>query len=226
MDWLIETSDVRNSDGFTRAVTLARPAQNSSTKAIFCTDGQVVPILSKFLDLGVEQEIPTLIGVHSRDDLRAQEYLHDDSGTYQQHRNFFTTSVWSWAEDQLETKILPQDAAIFGFSNGGVFALHTGMTLRESYSAVIALSLPPAGRLLPQGPGRLPPIYLACGNQGPEMKIRKNMIRLARTLNRQGANVCLQARDASHELRFWARELCIAIDWWNTSVDQVDEDSY
>ena len=202
--------------GGTRQVTTAVPAsRDTSTRVIYCADGQVVPRLTSVLTGNPELEPPVLIGVHSDPLVRAQEYLSATGELFQVHEQFFVRHVRSWAAETLSVSVNGRQSAVFGFSNGGAFALAAALRHPEQFAAAIAFSVPPAGDFasvhLQEGPK--PAIYLAAGNQGPEKLIRHNVLRLTRALRRSDVPVAFSEQHAGHDMNFWLSEFVSAVKW-------------
>lgn len=188
---------------------------------IYCTDGQVVPILAGRLQASLwEVELPILIGAHSDSTVRAQEYLASADDLYRRHAEFFIERLPAWVRGNLGISAAREDTAILGFSNGGAFAVVQGLSRPDKFGAVMALSVPQFGDLPAPSQLGLPPLrcYLAAGNQGPEKSIRKPTMKLVRELQRRGISAEYYQRSAGHTLDFWAAELVLAVQWWTAEM--------
>lgn len=75
-------------------------------------------------------------------DLRAQEYLLGEnperSETYER---FFVYEASDWAEQALGASSNREERAVFGYSNGGGFAVSMGIRHPERYGTALAFSL-------------------------------------------------------------------------------------
>ena len=207
--------DVR---GRTRRVTTAIPSSynGTTTSVVYCTDGQVIKTLTDELEgSSRDRNGPILIGVHSDPEVRAQEYLLSSSDQFLAHERFFTEYVRSWARDEFGISVERNKSAVFGFSNGGAFALAVALRHPHKFRAAIGFSVPSLGTLPPIPPpdAPKPSIYMAVGTQGPEKSIRKNVLRLSRWLRRNDIPVIVSERLSGHTLNFWATEFVVAIDW-------------
>ena len=60
----------------------------------------------------------------------------------------------------------------------------------------------------------MPRIYLSTGRDGPERKIRKNVLHLARWLERQQIAVTVSDQPGGHDMDFWSAELVAAFRWY------------
>lgn len=222
--WQIEHHAVSRPDGFSRSVTVALPCLTdiSEIPVVYCTDGQVVETLVAEFDQSPLNGVrPMLLGVHSHPTKRAQEYLLDSTELYREHEQFIVYTVRSWARSKWGISTARERSILFGFSNGGAFALATALRNCDCFTAVISLSVPPFGPLpkcSPLGCQR-PLIYMAAGNQGPEKSIRKSMSRLRRSLQRENIPAEYYERESGHTLEFWSSELVHAIQWLNSLSD-------
>lgn len=206
-----------------RSLTVAIPrvVDALTCRMIYCTDGQVVPILADQLQASLpEAEFPILIGVHSDSIVRAQEYLASADDLYRRHAKFFVERLPAWVRGNLGISAAREDSAIFGFSNGGAFAVVQALSHPDKFRAAIALSVPQFGDLPAPSQVGLPTprCYLAAGDQGPEKSIRKQTMKLVRELQRREISAEYHQRTAGHTLDFWAAELVLAVQWWNAQI--------
>ncbi len=183
---------------------------------MYCADGEVVELLVEALTHSSLLHLPVLIGVHSHQSHRAEEYLQSDNGLFVTHEKFFCHELRSWAH--LEYGIPPEREAsiVFGFSNGGAFAVAAALRNPDQFSAAFAFSVPPLPQLpsIPAPGAAKPSIYLATGNQGAEKSIRKNVLRIARWLRDNELPLTLSERRAGHTMDFWAAEFVVALEWF------------
>ena len=203
-----------------RVVTAAIPdSLSETTQVIYCADGQVVERLVQAMEIVQPVHKPVLIGVYSEERLRAEEYLYPREPAYLAHESFFVHTVRRWAAERFSVSMARENSTVFGFSNGGAFAITVALRNALSFSSVIAFSIPPfpslpaLADLMPK-----PVVYLSAGNQGPEKVIRKNVDKLAKQLQRSDIHVTLTHRQAGHEMGFWIREFVLAVNWLNADI--------
>jgi enterochelin esterase-like enzyme len=185
---------------------------------VFCADGQAVGGLSANVAAEIEAgSIPpiALIGVDSCSEKRAQEYICGvNKAAFEAHERFFVEEVPQWLDAELGISPVREACGVFGFSNGGAFAVSMGVRHREKFGVVIAFSVPPgpertAGSAFAAKP--LPRYYLAAGTK--EGGFRKTTRAIAKTLERLGVTHVYYQREAGHDFSFWAAELPQAIRW-------------
>lgn len=205
----------------TRGLTIFLPKDyrpGRSIPVVFCADGQAVGGMSTNVVSAVEGGfIPpiVLIGVHSSSNNRAQEYVVGVNKTvFEAHERFFVEEVPQWLEAELGISPERQTCGVFGFSNGGTFAVSMGVRHRDKFGVVIAFSVAPgpertAGSEFAATP--VPRYYLAAGTR--EGGFRKTTRAIARTLGRHGVTCVYQEREAGHDFSFWATEFPQAIRW-------------
>lgn len=212
----VATHLVVDRTGCSRQVTVAwtSPA-NPDAIVIYCADGQLVPYFEKSLHRMINGALPVLVGVHSTD-LRSQEYLPSSKQCYLDHEAFFVIQLRNWMITQFGIEPSREKSIMFGFSNGGAFALHSVLQYSHLFAGVFSFSTPPfeLSESRRQHDQNNPWIYLATGNQGPEKSIRKNVLKLSRTLERRKYSVTFCERQAGHTLEFWLAELTLAWNWY------------
>ncbi|QDT70982.1 alpha/beta hydrolase [Lacipirellula limnantheis] len=195
-------------------------AIESPLPVLYCTDGQA---LQHILDTVSPSAEPwtappvAIIGVESSGDARGEEYLLGvDKSRYQAHESLFIGDVRQWTESRLSIRTGRQHWGIFGFSNGGAFALATGLRHPELFGFVIAFSMarcPKSPVRVDSQAGRELRFYLAAGNLGAERMFRKHTAKIARELKRQGNECRHVERAGGHSLEWWQRELSTALSW-------------
>jgi enterochelin esterase-like enzyme len=190
----------------------------SACPVVFCADGQAVHGFSDELWAAIQrQEVPpvVLIGVHSHPAYRSKEYVENvNAERFSDHEHFFANEIYAWAATQFNLCLDRSRCAVFGFSNGGAFALSMGAKYREKYGVVIAFSI--AG-----GPNRVPPTqyarrpiakyYLSAGTR--EKPFLKTVQAVAQILDHYSVEHCQTERCAGHDFDFWSSELRLAIRW-------------
>jgi hypothetical protein len=110
---------------------------------VYTADGDSVGRFTTILDPQIaDGNVPAVIvvGVHSAEyggttalydpdqDLRAQEYLlGENPERFEAHQRFFVYEVSEWAEQALGASSNRKERAVFGYSNGGGFAVSMGI---------------------------------------------------------------------------------------------------
>jgi len=207
--------------GEMRTVTVfLPPGYRSTTKypAVFCADGQAVHGFSNRLHEAIKEKSVTpviLVGVHSNQQYRAKEYIDGvDQCHFEAHERFFTDDVYHWAAAEFSLSADRQSCAVFGFSNGGAFALSIGAKHRERYGIVIAFSVPKGLDRVAESEYARRPVakyYLSAGTrEKPLCRAARN---LATILARHGVEYVQTEQCAGHDFRFWESELPEAIRW-------------
>jgi enterochelin esterase-like enzyme len=204
-----------------RGVTVFLPPGHRSRlqyPVLFCADGQAVhgfaDRLAQEIDGGRAPPI-ILIGVHSVEEHRAREYvLGVDAQRFEAHEHYFADEIRRWARS--EFALLPgrHSCGVFGFSNGGTFALAMGIRHRDQYGVVIAFSIAGgADRIEAAEYARRPSprFYLSAGTR--EKPFRDTGRAIAKLLSKHGVENVSTERCAGHEFGFWNSELPVAIRW-------------
>lgn len=224
VDWRIETHALAFGDGSSwRPVTLFLPnalADTPSVAVCFCADGQAVPDFARSLRHAVQagQCPPTiLVGVHSVQSKRGEEYLLGaDDGAFDAHQAFFVQNLPDWLRSTFEIEVRVERTAVFGFSNGGAFAMAMGLRHPDKFGVVVGFSVARCkcrALIPPPNSPWIPRYYLSAGNRGPEKMFQKHTASLAGQMRRRGIEHVFTQRDAGHEIAFWATELPRALEW-------------
>jgi len=219
--WQFFHHTLRDRAGIERRVSVALPDQIlHAPTVVYCADGQVVETLCRYMASCEIQNPPILIGVHSNEATRAQGYLFDKNRHYLAHEEFFVDELPTWANTEYDVAQLRSSTVVFGFSNGGAFALTAALRHPASFAAAFSFSTPKLSAMpcIKSAGTLMPSIYLATGNIGPEKSIRKNVLHLARWLRKLNIPVTLAEKNAGHTLDFWASELPIALDWFRETT--------
>jgi enterochelin esterase-like enzyme len=188
-------------------------------------DGQSVPEFAAILEpLITNGRLPSilLVGVDSPggsfsnplEDRRAQEYLPSDNfnpARFAAHEGFFIDEVRTWAERELAAPTDRQQRAIFGFSNGGVFAAAMGIRHPDIYGHTLAFSLGIE-------PGRVTEVmkgasefYLVAGTL--EEGFHSTTEEFAQMLELQGVTYVFRERVCGHDHIMWQEEFPAAVEW-------------
>ena len=125
---------------------------------VYLADGGVVrdyaPVVEPLIAQG---ELPPLLligvasGAYAGDpeadydpelDLRAREYIPDrDDERFSQHERFFIEEVLPWAEETFGAPREREQRAVYGHSNGGVFAAAMGLRHPEVFGYALSFSV-------------------------------------------------------------------------------------
>ncbi len=125
--------------GQPRRVSVYLPPEYDKSKTwpvIYMADGEAAPGFALLLEPLIRTgRVPPLVIIgantpHDQSrptspqaDLRAQEYLPTaNPERFKQHEQFFVTELAAWAEREFNVSSDRTHTAVFGFSNGGVFA--------------------------------------------------------------------------------------------------------
>ena len=156
-----------------------------------------------------------LVGVHSSEQYRAEEYIDGaDQFRFEAHERFFTDEVYRWANAEFSLSTSRQSCAVFGFSNGGAFALSIGVRHRERYGVVIAFSIAGGADRVAESEYARRPVakyYLSAGTR--ERPFCKTARGLAKILSRHNVEHVHTEQCAGHEFSFWESEFPKAIRW-------------
>ena len=186
---------------------------------IYMTDGQATSSFARYIEPLIEKGTipPTLIvGVHAAPSTqtrnrRAEEYilgLNED--VYTAHERFFTRTVRRWAELQLGASQNPAKRAIFGFSDGAVFAGNTGVRKSNLYGQVMMFSSTqqPQVTLRTVIEARY---YLLAGTLEPPIYSKTQQFYLSLLLLNSEAR--FTRRIAGHDGLMWQEEFVSALRW-------------
>ena len=208
-----------------RGITLYLPPNYDSSQrypVVYVADGQAVQGLAPYLEPYIlDGSLPPmlLVGVHNAPsvggrDIRMEEYLPGiNPQRFAAHEQFFTQEVRVWAESKWGASTNPDERAVFGFSNGGVFAAAMGIAHPELYHAAIPFS-----------PGLNPfdvwtdaevctdvTYYFVAGTLEPNF--HRNTVRLSSQLASAGATVRFHDRVMGHDFLLWQETFGEAVCW-------------
>ena len=204
-----------------RRVTVYLPQEDlgsSETPVVFFADGQTVGRFSERVHEEIAKgRLPSLIliGLHSCEEIRVGEYVEGiDDGLFAAHEQLFTKEILRWAHSELDIEPKRERCGVFGFSNGGAFAIAMGFRHPEQYGVVIAFSM--AGgidRTLTDADFEhpFPRFYLSAGNR--EKPVRNRTRSLAKWLTKNGAQARYTERFGTHDFAHWTAELPEALHW-------------
>jgi enterochelin esterase-like enzyme len=211
--------------GEKRKLTVYLPPErcwSDTLRVVYSADGQETAEFARVLEpLVVAGRVPPtmLVGVHHgvytgrppAQNLRAQEYipwLNPDR--FAQHEAFFCNEVRAWAEREFAASRRREERAVFGYSNGGHFAVQMGLRHPKLFGRVLAFSV--AGRRfpeLPEGAEGTPRFYLAAGTW--EEPFHGITAELAEGLKKRNVSVVFRSRVASHDPVLWREEFATAV---------------
>lgn len=204
--------------GASRTLEVYRPPGHDGrapTPVLYATDGRTSADLIDPLIVG--GHLPPLIaigvpcGTEPNEDRRAQEYLPDvHPARFAAHRRFFVDELSAWAESALGATTDRAARAVFGVSNGAVFAAEMGAAPPEHFGIVIAFSL----GILPAKPcwfSGAPRHYLCAGTL--EEGFCRSTRLWAERARAAGADVLHREHVSGHDPALWETELPYALRW-------------
>jgi enterochelin esterase-like enzyme len=214
-----------------RGITLYLPPNYDNSQrypVVYVADGQSVLGLAPYLEPYIlDGSLPPtiLVGVYNAPsvggrDIRAEEYLPGiNPERFAAHEQFFTQEVREWAETRWGASSNPDERAVFGFSNGGVFAAAMGIAHPELYHAAIPFS-----------PGLNPfdvwtdaevctdvTYYFVAGTLEPNF--HGNTVTLSNQIANAGATVRFHDRVMGHDFLLWQETFGEAVRWSFTNRD-------
>lgn len=212
--WHIEHHDLCDHSDCARTLTVAIPAKpKQSGGVVFLTDGQFTEHWIPNLESSVLHSFPILVGVHSHESARAEEYLLNDGEEFERHEEYFVHELREFLKNEYGLKCTSDQSVVFGFSNGGAFALTVALRHPALYSTAICFSVPKLLQMptIVHTAEHQPFFYLASGTIGPEKAIRKNVNQIAGWLRKRNMKVRVTERKAGHDFSFWSSEFPIAL---------------
>jgi enterochelin esterase-like enzyme len=208
-----------------RGITLYLPPNYDATQnypVVYVADGQAVPGLAPYLEPHIlDGSLPPtlLVGIHSAfstagRDIRGQEYLPGiNPERFAAHEQFFTQEVRLWAETKWGASSNPDERAVFGFSNGGVFATAMGIAHPELYHAAIPFS-PGINPLDVWTEAVVCPdvrYYIVAGTL--ENHFHQNTMIVSNRIAGEGATVHFHDRVMGHDFLLWQEAFGEAVRW-------------
>jgi len=231
----LQTVDVPSKKlGAPRRVTVYLPPghdRQGKCRVVYAADGDAIDDFTRILEpLILSGKIPpvVIIGVHSggylggdvanikdydpEKDLRAKEYVPGISPQrFAEHESFFCTEIVEWAEREFAVSPDSGERVVFGYSNGGRFAVEMGLRHPDLFGHVFAFSVAGDWEFanLPLGPATRPHYYLAAGIW--EKGFHHNTSILAKELKHRGLPVEFSSRVSGHDLVMWSDEFAAAL---------------
>jgi enterochelin esterase-like enzyme len=220
--------------GSSRKVTVYRPPGHdpgAASRVVYAADGEAIDRFARVLEpLIAAGKVPpvVLVGVHSggyvggapdltaydpKKDRRAQEYFPGlNARRFADHEAFFCTEVPAWAEHRFGVSAARGDRVVFGYSNGGRFAVEMGLRHPDAFGQVFGFSVAGTGRF-DSGLDRkdLPRFCLAAGTW--EASFHHCTSRLAEQLKARELPVRFSSRVGGHDSVLWRDEFAAALVW-------------
>jgi enterochelin esterase-like enzyme len=202
--------------GEQRRLTLYKPPgwrEGGRYPVIYASDGQYLLGYLKLLDpLIVRGELPPIvaIGMWSAEGqggpyTRSQEYLpgfKDGARRYAHFQRYFLDEVVPFAAVKLGASAVREERMLFGYSDGGSWALTTALNNPELFGTALALSIgwEPSGEKLAV-PGR-PRLFFGIGSKETTFKtVTTDIVRRAQ---RSPGEVIFRTGEGGHEPKVWA----------------------
>lgn len=183
---------------------------------VYMADGESAGAFAQVLEpLVVAGRLPpfAVVGFHSppppasadAPDLRGQEYIPSfNPAHFRRHEAFVLREVIPWAEANLPVSRRREDRAVFGYSNGGVFAAAMGLRHPDVFGHALAFSLgvEPGPVMIKR---QAADFYLVAGTL--EEGFIETTRDLALTLREGGIDAHFKNRVAGHDFLMWEEEL-------------------
>jgi enterochelin esterase-like enzyme len=218
--------------GTRRKATVYRPPGHDPMKpsrVVYAADGQAIDRFARVLEaLIASGRVPpvVLVGVHSggyvgggpdfkhydpKKDLRLQEYFPGvNAQRFADHERFFCTEVPEGAERRFGVSSVRHDRAVFGYSNGGRFAVEMGLRRPDVFGHVLGFSVAGNGKFeFGKDPKELPRFYLEAGTW--EESFHVCTLRLTEQLKERGVPVHFSSRVGGHDPALWRDEFAVAL---------------
>jgi enterochelin esterase-like enzyme len=231
----LQTVDIETKGfGNRRKATVYLPPGRDSKKAspvVYAADGEAIGRFAHVLEplISTEQLPPVvLVGVHSggyvggtpdqdkydvQKDLRAQEYFPGiNPKRFAEHESFFCRDVPAWVEQRFGVSSEKQDRVVFGYSNGGRFAVEMGLRHPEVFGHVFGFSVAGSGQFdYGTAQKAMPCFSLAAGTW--ETSFHHCTSSLADQLKERGVPVRFSSRPGGHDTALWRDEFAAALLW-------------
>ena len=232
----LESDTLRES----RRITVYLPPEHDADHhypVIYMADGEGASEYAAILEaLTLKSKVPAtvLIGIHSggyrgdkekvfdpSKDFRSVEYLAGfdqfapgvDPSRFSAHEHFFLHEVGPWAEEHLGVSTDREQRLLFGFSNGGAFAVSVGIRNPEHFGKILAFAVgwAPALSVPAWDSTTYPRYYLAVGTLDDIMF--ETTSRWAEILKTRGFEYMFRARVSGHDSIMWQEEFGRAVVW-------------
>ncbi|MCP4444930.1 MAG: esterase family protein [Myxococcales bacterium] len=185
---------------------------NAKLPVVYMADGQSAitygqAILDPLIRAGCLPAV-IIVGIYSHPTNRHGEYvITQDEAMFNLHADFVLHEVIPWAERTLPIRSDPEGRIVFGFSNGGDFALGMATQAPTTFGTAIAFSAP--RRLLRyQTQSR---VFLLAGKR--EVTFLAGTKETARHFIESEVELYFNTRDAGHESSMWMAAFPEALHW-------------
>lgn len=202
--------------GEPRRLTLYKPPgwkDGASYPVIYAADGQYLPGYLRLLDkLIAKGEVPPVvaIGMWSAEGrggpyTRSQEYLpgfKDGARRYAHFQHYFLDEVVPFAALKLGASAAREERMLFGYSDGGSWALTTAIKNPDQFGTALALSIgwEQSGEKL--SVTNRPRLFFGIGSKETTFKTVTNTI--VRNAQRSPGEVIYRTGEGGHEPKVWA----------------------
>ena len=209
--------------GESRTVMVYLPPGHTSDQrypVVYAADGDATPDLAAHLEpLIVDGTLPPtiIVGAYSgistpQRDLRSEEYLPTyASDRFAPHETFFTVELREWAEDTFGASTDADQRAVFGYSNGGVFAAAMGIHHPDIYGYALAFSLGVSPGDLPERGTEMAQFYFVTGTL--ENAFNGMTSYIEGSLDTIGATTEFHDWVAGHDYIMWVEMFPQAVTW-------------
>jgi enterochelin esterase-like enzyme len=218
--------------GALRKVTVYLPPGHDpkkSCRVVYAADGQAIDRFARVLEplVAAAQTPPiVIVGVHNggyiggppdlkkydpQKDLRLQEYFPGiNPKRFSDHESFFCAEVPAWTERAFGASSVRADRVVFGYSNGGRFAVEMGLRHPDVFGNVFGFSVAGNGKFdFGANQKDLPHCYLTAGTW--EKSFHSCTSSLADQLKARGASVRFSSRVGGHDTALWRDEFVAAL---------------
>lgn len=205
--------------GEEREVTVYLPPGHRAAArypTIYAADGEAAGWLARMLEPHVlSGALPPVlvVGAHSGEsERRAEEYLPSHgSARFASHERFFVEELAAWAERELGATTERAQRAVFGYSNGGVFAGEMALRHPDHFGIAFPFSAGYTPDTTLHPPDASVRCYLTAGlfEEGFYTATRT----FAQQLAQAGATVVFNPRVAGHDAAMWEEEFAAAALW-------------
>jgi enterochelin esterase-like enzyme len=194
------------------------PGHNAAARypTIYAADGESAGWLARVLEpLILSGALPPVlvVGAHAGEgELRAIEYIPGgDLARFTAHERFFVDELAAWAEHEVGATIDRKQRAVFGFSNGGVFAGEMALRHPDRFGIAMPFSAGIPPDTTQHAPDASVRYYLTAGlyEEGFYTTTRT----FAKQLEQAGAAVVFNPRVAGHDPAMWEEEFVAATLW-------------
>ena len=198
--------------GESRKISIYYPHHFDQNVPIFyMTDGTIINDYAKYIDTLISARLIKpliLIGVHSSEDHRYEEYVegNNDNSYFIKHRDFFFDEVIKSLEKDIENWCGKR--YLYGFSNGGAFCMNIGINYPNLFEEIIAFStadyISEFLRPIEFNFVHYPKFYMGAGKY--ENLLFKNNTNFYSKMKSQNINVQFKTFISGHDHNVWRYE--------------------